>query len=64
MIKIGSYYTDLHFLDEYIKLYVKYITNDYIPCSTLDINGNLILSIIDKNTFCNIISELNLLYNM
>ena len=59
MIQIGKYYTDIKFLEEYIKLYVKYITQDYIPCSTLDENGNLILSIIDKNTFGSIISTLN-----
>ena len=58
MIKIGNYYTRLDLLSEYIKLYVKYITEDYIPCSTLDENGNLIMSLVDRSSFDNIISEL------
>lgn len=62
MIKILNYYVKYELLSEYIKLYVKYITEDKIPCSTFDKYGNLVMSYMDRETFKLILSKLNEVY--
>lgn len=59
MIKVSRYYISLDLLPEYIKLYVRYITSDYIPCSTYNEAGDLVMSIVDKDTFAYFIKILN-----
>ena len=59
MIPIFNYYLKTELLPEYISLYVKNITSEYVPCSTFDKNGNLIMSIVDMKTFCYFIHVLN-----
>lgn len=58
MIKVGEYYIKPDFNEEYIKLYIKYITQDYIPCSTINKRGELVMSIVDKATFINFLKAL------
>ena len=62
MIKVGNYYIKSEFNQEYIKLYIKYITEDYIPCSTINQRGELIMSIVDRQTFNNFLKALQ--YNV
>ena len=59
MIEVDGYYIKEEFYSEYIKLYIKYITEDLIPCSTVNKRGELILSIVDKITFYKFLRTLN-----